>query len=246
MINYYGNLCTEMYEILHEKAPEDELAFYLSYATSKMKIFEPLCGSGRFLIPFYESGFNIKGLDLSKEMLSKLTEKLPEAQVTNISLENYNPKEQFDYIFISSGSVSLFTDMNICKSILQKIYTLLKKGGKFVFAVDTVANKGQNEDEYKIIEKVKTRNGLDLVLKTKNIYNPTNKILYSPSIYELRDNEKIIKAESMDFQIRLYELGELEEILYKIGFSEIKVYSSFSKKIAKDNNAEMFLYECQV
>lgn len=25
--NYYGNLCTEMYEILHDKAPQDELDF---------------------------------------------------------------------------------------------------------------------------------------------------------------------------------------------------------------------------
>ena len=32
MKNYYGSLCTEMYEILHKKAPQDELDFYLSYA----------------------------------------------------------------------------------------------------------------------------------------------------------------------------------------------------------------------
>ena len=25
--NYYGKLCTEMYEILHDKAPQDELDF---------------------------------------------------------------------------------------------------------------------------------------------------------------------------------------------------------------------------
>lgn len=35
--NYYGNLCTEMYEILHEKAPRDELNFYLSYAKKRIK-----------------------------------------------------------------------------------------------------------------------------------------------------------------------------------------------------------------
>lgn len=28
--NYYGSLCTEMYEILHKQAPRDELDFYLS------------------------------------------------------------------------------------------------------------------------------------------------------------------------------------------------------------------------
>ena len=52
--NYYGSLCTEMYELLHKKAPEDELNFYLSYAEQGLKILEPLCGSGRFLVPFME------------------------------------------------------------------------------------------------------------------------------------------------------------------------------------------------
>ncbi len=56
MKNYYGSLCTEMYEILHKEAPEDELSFYLSYAEKGMSILEPLCGSGRFLVPFLQRG----------------------------------------------------------------------------------------------------------------------------------------------------------------------------------------------
>lgn len=70
--NYYGSLCTEMYEILHEQAPRNELNFYLSYAKKGEKILEPLCGSGRFLVPFLEHGFDISGVDLSEEMLEKL------------------------------------------------------------------------------------------------------------------------------------------------------------------------------
>lgn len=46
--------------------------FYLSYAEKGKKILEPLCGSGRFLIPFMERGFHICGMDLSGEMLEKL------------------------------------------------------------------------------------------------------------------------------------------------------------------------------
>lgn len=52
MQNYYGSLCTKMYEILHNKAPQDELDFYLSYAEKGMSVLEPLCGRGRFYIPF--------------------------------------------------------------------------------------------------------------------------------------------------------------------------------------------------
>lgn len=34
----------------------------------------------------------------------------------------------------------------------------------------------------------------------------------------------------MDFQTHLYELGEMETILEEIGFTKVKVYSSFTKK----------------
>ena len=125
--NYYGSLCAEMYEILHEKAPQDELAFYLSYAEKGKKILEPLCGSGRFLIPFMECGFSICGMDLSSEMLSKLKQKVPNAEVTQADILEYSTTEQYDYIFISSGSVSLFTDMDLCKKILEKLKQILRK-----------------------------------------------------------------------------------------------------------------------
>ena len=111
--NYYGNLCTEMYEILHEKAPRDELNFYLSYAKKEDKILEALCGSGRFLIPFMEQGFDIFGIDLSVAMLNKLKQKAPNAKVFQADILEYSSKNRFDYIFISSGSVSLFTDINL-------------------------------------------------------------------------------------------------------------------------------------
>ena len=52
--NHYGKLCTEMYEILHDRTALEELEFYLSYADKDKKILEPLCGSGRFLLPFME------------------------------------------------------------------------------------------------------------------------------------------------------------------------------------------------
>mgnify|MGYP006893088032 FL=1 len=48
----------------------------------------------------------------------------------------------------------------------------------------------------------------------------------------------------MNFQIHLYELGEMDNLLQETGFTEFCVYSSFNKEIAVDNKAEMFLYEC--
>lgn len=54
--NDYGSLCTEMYEILHEKAPEKELAFYLSYAEKGNEFWNPCAGAVGF-DPVFGKGF---------------------------------------------------------------------------------------------------------------------------------------------------------------------------------------------
>lgn len=242
--NYYGSLCTEMYEILHKKAPQDELNFYLSYAEIGMKILEPLCGSGRFLVPFMEQGFNITGIDLSKEMLFKLKEKSPNACVVQEDITKYYPNKKFDYIFISSSSVSLFTDIDLCREILYKLKGMLMPKGKFVFAVDTIENKCPNDNDYKISASVKTKEGFELVLKSKNYYDEKSQTQFSPGIYELYKGNTLLKSEYMDFQTHLYKFGEMEQYLEKMGFKTIKTYSSFSKDIAVDDKCEMFLFEC--
>ena len=244
--NYYGNLCTEMYEILHEKAPWDELNFYLSYAKKEDKILEALCGSGRFLIPFMEQGFDIFGIDLSVAMLNKLKQKAPNAKVFQADILEYSSKNRFDYIFISSGSVSLFTDINLCRKILGKIKEMLTPEGKFVFAVDTEADKCSDDNDYKISVTTKTKEGFDLILKNKNYYDEQSRTQFSPGIYELYNGTELLQSEYMDFQTHLYKFGEMERLLKEIGFTNVKTYSSFSKDVAVDDNCEMFLFECSV
>ncbi len=244
--NYYGSLCTEMYEILHDKAPQDELNFYLSYAGKGQKILEPLCGSGRFLVPFLERGFDICGIDLSVEMLDKLKQKAPDARVIQADIASYAPQEQFDYIFISSGSVSLFTSIPLCKKILANMKKLLAPGGKFVFAVDTIASRCPDDADYQVTASVKTREGLDLVLKSKNRYDESSQTQFSPGIYELYREGGLIRREYMDFQTHLYRFGEMEPCLKEIGFTQIHTYCSFSKREAVDDCCDMFLFECGI
>ena len=244
MQNYYGSLCTKMYEILHETAPQDELAFYLSYAEKGDRILEPLCGSGRFLIPFLERGFDIHGMDLSAEMLGELRRKAPDADVVRADLITYEPEREFDYIFISSGSISLFTDREVCRRVLSKIRGMLRKGGKFVFAAETMADRCEDSGDYRVTASVKTAEGESLVLKTRYSYDAASQTQFSPGLYELYRNGELLQTERMDFQTHLYRLGEMERLLEAAGFSEIKVYASYDKKPAVSDEAEMFLYEC--
>lgn len=244
MKNYYGSLCTEMYEILHKEAPREELEFYLSYAKKGQRILEPMCGSGRFLVPFAERSYDITGVDLSEEMLDKLRRKRPEAKAVRADLTEYEPGEKFDYIFIPSGSLSLLTGLSVCKAVLGKLKELLAEGGKLVFAVETLGCRRPDDEDYQITASVKTREGLDLLLKTKHFYDEETQTQFSPGIYELYREGELLQREEMDFQTHLYRFGEMEEYLREAGFSSVQLFSSFQKDPAADSQCEMFLFEC--
>lgn len=246
MKNYYGSLCTKMYEILHTSAPQDELNFYASYGNKADLILEPLCGSGRFLIPFMERGFNIEGFDLSKEMLDELLVKNPLAKISHKSIDDFDSDEKYDYIFITAGSMSLFTTDEEVYNVLVKMKNLLNFNGKFVFSVVSIMNKQTTQDDYIENYKVRTKEGYKLSLKSKYYFEDNSKVLYNPSIYELYDCDKLIQNEEMDFRIRLYDLGELDKLILKAGFKNIKIYTSFDKSAPIDKNSGILLYECSL
>ena len=64
MLNeYYGELCTQIYEKSKSIADGKELEFFLYFVQDKkMKVLEPMCGNGRMLIPFMEKGIDIRGI----------------------------------------------------------------------------------------------------------------------------------------------------------------------------------------
>lgn len=244
MENYYDNLCTEMYEILHATPPQDELNFYLTYAKAGMKMFEPLCGNGKFMIPFIEKGFDIYGNDLSQSMLDKLLKKCPTAKVECCNIENFKTNQKFDYIFIPSGSVGLFTNLNSLKNIFKNFYNILNKNGKFVFAVDTTNFKTPDHDDYKIVQDVNFQ-GKRMILELKTFYDTKTHTLYQPQVYKLFDNEKLLQSEEMDFQIHLYDIGEMDKILNEVGFLKTKVYTDYNKNCNFNDKTEFLIYECE-
>jgi SAM-dependent methyltransferase len=71
-MNTYQTLCTQFYDIDKPDAPADALKFYMDYADkADGRIFEPMCGTGRFLIPMLQKGFDIVGSDGSPHMFVK-------------------------------------------------------------------------------------------------------------------------------------------------------------------------------
>ena len=195
-INDYGKLCTMMYEQLHPTADPQELAFYLSYAKPGEQMLELLCGSGRFLIPFWKKGLSIDGVDLSAQMLEQLEQKLPEAKpalhLHCCSADAYQTEKRYDYIFITCNSFSLFTDEELAKRVLKNAKRLLSEQGVFVFAVDTVSSAEQGDGALTQTTDQPLEDGKLLRMRMGARYEPATQVQYYPSIYELWQGEELL------------------------------------------------------
>lgn len=90
--------------------------------------FEPGIGTGRWAIPFAMKGYNVYGIDISKEMLSKLSEKVSEKENIDLQFELGNvysinfPNNHFDLCVVSH----LFHLIDDLETAINEITRVLK------------------------------------------------------------------------------------------------------------------------
>lgn len=221
---YYGELCTQIYEKSKTMADGKELEFFLSFVQDKkMKVLEPMCGNGRMLIPFMEKGIDIEGFDISEEMLRVCKLKGRKLNLKpNVfygKIEEFKGDKTYDLIMIPFGSFSLLSD-EFVKDSLINMKTILKEGGKFLLTVMT--NTGTVEDIPDWMETNRSYLDNNEIIEYKKVnYDQASRMLNINLNYQLVKDGRIVKSEIMDFPIRLYEPGEFKTILKTIGFGEV-------------------------
>ena len=243
----YLNLCAEFFDLDKPTASLQEYAFYLQYVSKTPgPILEPMCGTGRYLIPFLEDGYTIDGFDASPFMLHLLQKKAAQKNLTSHVwqqfLEDVQNTETYNLIFIPDCSFCLFLDDSKIRICLEKIYTLLKPNGTFVFDLETIYSVPAHIGIWQ--GKAYTKeNGQHLIFNMLPL-PITNNIATVVCRYELVEKTQIIKTEIEYFQIKLYEPTEMDALLKKVGFKNIrrlKAYDSIMEPSMRDHTV---VYEC--
>jgi len=245
----YKALCTEYYELDKPTAPVDALESYLKYAEQAQgPILEPMCGTGRFLIPLLEQGYDVTGFDYSPHMMDVCRKKCEnlglKASLFEASFETISLQDTYNLIFIPSSSFCLLTTEKQIDNALAFISEHLKPNGKFVFEVETLwaVDESQGTWSGKWVDKA---NGGKIVLSTLNQYDPHTSIQTVLCRYELWEDNAIKQTEVEDFRIKFYEPAEIEEILNRHGFKvvgkwQIEPYEG----IEADDSSAFIQYEC--
>lgn len=138
----YGSLCTEFYDLDKPAAPAEALDFYVQRARKAGgRILEPMCGSGRFLLPMSLAGLTVDGVDSSPAMLEACRTRSRElAAHPSLFLQDLALLElphRYRMAFIPSGSIGLITEEEELLAALSRICVHLESNSSLLLELVT-------------------------------------------------------------------------------------------------------------
>jgi SAM-dependent methyltransferase len=246
-LDTYLSLCTQVYDISLPVPPADEYAFFTSYAQECTgPILEPMCGTGRFLLPMLKDGFDVEGFDASKHMLQALRKKAADQNLaSNVSFSfvaNFESSKKYGLIFIPSGSFNLITDRKDIADALKKFYDLLLPGGKLVIEIITLAATPQNPGAWRREKWDRPQGGFILVSAMEE--PPIDNVNLTHCTHDLIVDGKVILSEQETFKIRLYSQEEFNTLLNEAGFSKIAAIKAFNRSQQPELSDKDIVFEC--
>jgi len=240
----YGALCTEFYDVDKKFATTEEIDFYKSIFDKSNLILEPMCGSGRLLIPLMQEGYAIHGIDNSAQMLKSCKERASKFGLTPIlfeeKIEEIILPNQYDGIIIPFGSFQLFYPRTLAFQMLEKFKTFLKPNGKLVMDLFVPWDAlWQNNEEEKSHREVTTEDGRMIKIDNHSRANKYEQFILGKSTYTKLVDGNIVAEEKEQMHICWYYRYEMELILEKYGYKNIH----YQERFLNNENQMTFIAE---
>jgi len=245
---HYYKLCTEFYDLDKPEEPADAFDFYLKYVQEAQgPILEPMCGSGRFLLPLLARGFDVHGVDASSFMLEACRARAAQQglapELFQQTLEALELPRRYALAFIPAGSFGLITQQAQALEALRRLHAALLPEGKLVLEVDRPAFETSTSWPWGG-RWLKRPDGALIVMSWLGQYAASERISYSLHRYELVIDGRVVETEMEEFNLRAYELQEFQTLLEAAGFVDVKPLKAF-EQCAPDADDEGLVFECR-
>jgi SAM-dependent methyltransferase len=246
-MNCYQRLCTEFYDIDKPAAPPDALRFYLEYARqARGPILEPMCGSGRFLIPLLQHGFDIEGVDASGHMLDACRRRCAglglAPALQQQFLHELTVSRRFALAIIPAGSFQLITNPQQAVESLRRLHAALLPGGKLIF--ETGQRKPKQSGSWPWGGRWVTRpDGARIIISWLTRYDAATSITSSIHRYDLIQDGRLLATEFEEFDLRQYDLDEIRGLLAATEFKQVRVLKTW-RDAPPDDADEDVVIEC--
>lgn len=237
----YGELSTEFYALDKPTAPPDAFDFYEAIAReTRGHIHEPMCGTGRFLLPLSAQGLDISGSDASPHMLERCrtlaqNEGLSPS-LSQQSLEALYCERAPSLIFIPSGSFGLLIDDERVKAALHRVHEVLAPGGRFLVEAERLLPSQAEPSGVWGGRWVERPEGGRIILSWLVQYSGAPNVTTNLHRYELVEDGKLIATHFEELRVRSYEPREFGNLLEAAGFRQIEALKPYSREPLDDSD----------
>ena len=243
-----------LYDLDQRNITKDDISFYLEYA-SKLpgSILELACGTGRVTIPLANEGYNICGIDLSKEMLDQLKVKMENLQeevkqrihITQADMTNFELGRVFSLIIIPFRSFQLLISEEQQKACLHTVHRHLSEEGYFiinVFKPYAQLDKSWIQPEILDWETVDPVTG-NKVQRThiRREIDLENQIIYPELIYYVTDQDGIEEKIVEPLALKYYYEEQIRNLLQSNGFKIVEEMGYYDRRQISEGPELIFI-----
>ena len=225
---FYTELAKYYDRIYHYVDYEKQASFFIKLIekfrkNKNNKILDAACGTGIHADFLQRSGFEVTGLDISKEMLNEASQKNSKVEFLQSDMKEFKTVEKFGTIICFFNSILYNKNPQEMKSTLQNFYTHLDVGGILIFdTLDKSAGVNSKKELYEYKDK-----DLRISFKPQWILNEKKNILNLEIDFEI-NNKKLHDHHIMG----TFSFNELKNLLNEIVF-EVKIFERNFDNIEK-------------
>ncbi|MEO0272755.1 MAG: methyltransferase domain-containing protein [candidate division WOR-3 bacterium] len=233
------------YDEVMEKVDYEEWARYIrslfQMAPLKpiRKVLDLAMGTGTLSILMQKMGFDVYGLDFSTGMLKVAQSKfkktgyvpsLVKADFRDIPFKN----SSFEGVFSTFDSLNNILDPLELERVFREVRRILKKGGAFVFDLNTEWSLKEEWDNKTRVEE--TTNTISI---WKSRYINGISYLYFTLLVRESANSDLYKKVFTVFRERGYDPPEVRKLLKKSGFTKVFCFDHFTLNPGKSKNSRV-------
>lgn len=245
----YPDFVARFYDIIYKKVRSEVDTEYFTnkILSAKGKVLEIGVGTGRFFINTLAKGADIYGIDISKNMINVLKEKLPSEdhhRVITGDAARMNLDFKFNLIVAPFRVFAHVLETKNQILFLNNVYKHLDNKGRFIFDLfvpnpalmaEGIDNLTDFEGEYEPGKKVRriVSSKTDIV---NQLLNVTMKFIWD------EDNKQIEKEWKL--QMRLFFRYELEHLIKLSKLSLVKISGDYQENPLNSESKE-FIIVCK-
>lgn len=198
------------------------------------------CSDGRVALALASENYDctVTGIDLSDDLLAiagqldPLNKKINFIKLDMLNVFEHFERESFDGIYCIGNTLVHLLDKSEIEKTLMGFWTVLKPGGKMIVQIlnyDMIIN--EKPDHLPLIEN-------EAVKFERNYYYEHPHIRFEATL-----TNKIAHKEPVTSETRLLPLkkSELNELLMRIGFRDVKYYSGFNFETFHENKLPLIV-----